>query len=177
MQVGGHSVNLPNLLTLLRLGLVPLYFLAFFSESPWSMQYALGILVLSGLTDLLDGYLARKYNWITPLGIVLDPLADKLMMLSVIISFILDGRISWLAAGLLIFRDAAMILTSAFFHFRQKQIVPATWWGKTTTVLYYMTVVAILFKWRMADFLLWSTIGLSFVTSFVYLHKFRAMNR
>ncbi|MFC4769494.1 CDP-alcohol phosphatidyltransferase family protein [Effusibacillus consociatus] len=168
---------LPNLLTLVRLGLIPLYFIAFFSASPWNMEYALGILVLAGLTDLLDGYLARKYNWITPIGVILDPLADKLMMLSVILSFILDGRIPWFAAALLIFRDAVMILASAFFHFRAKRIVPATWWGKTTTVLYYFTVVAIMFRWSIAGMLLWSTICLSFITSFVYLHKFRAINR
>lgn len=170
-------MNLPNILTLVRLALIPLYFIAFFSDSPWSMEYALGILVLAGFTDLLDGHLARKYNWITPLGIVLDPLADKLMMLSVILSFIWDDRISWFAAALLIFRDAAMILASAFFHFRDKRIVPATWWGKSTTVLYYATVVAIMFRWPIGNVLLWSTICLSFVTSFVYLHKFRAMNR
>ncbi|GAX89641.1 CDP-alcohol phosphatidyltransferase family protein [Effusibacillus lacus] len=170
-------MNLPNVLTMIRLGLVPLYFIAFFSDSSWNMAYALGILALAGLTDLLDGYLARKYNWITPLGIILDPLADKLMMLAVILSFILDGRISWWAAGLLIIRDVAMIVVSAFFHTRGKRIVPAVWWGKLTTVLYYITVVAIMFKWKIAIALLWSTITMSFITSFVYIHKFRAINR
>lgn len=170
-------MNLPNLLTLARLALVPLYFVAFFSDSPYSMAYAFGILVLAGLTDLLDGYLARKYNWITPLGIILDPLADKLMMLSVILSFTIDRRVSLIAAVLLIFRDAAMILASAFFHFRDKQIVPAIWWGKLTTVLYYIMVVSIMFRWQAAEFLLWSTICFSFVTSFVYLRKFLAINR
>lgn len=141
------------------------------------MELAFGILVLAGLTDLLDGYLARKYNLITPLGIVLDPLADKLMMLSVILSFILADRISWVAAALLIFRDGVMIAVSAFFHLRSKQIVPATWWGKITTVLYYFAVVAIMFMWPFAELLLWGTILLSFITSFVYLGKFRAMNQ
>lgn len=170
-------MNLPNLLTLVRFLLIPAYFLVFFSNSPWNMWFALGIVVLAGLTDLLDGYIARRFNLITPLGIVLDPLADKLMMLSVILSFILDQRISWAAAALLIFRDIAMIAASAFFHFQQKQIVPATGWGKSTTVLYYITVVALMFMWPMAGILLWTTIVLSFVTSFVYLGKFRAINR
>lgn len=170
-------MNLPNLLTFIRFGLIPLYFLAFFSESPHSMKWALGILLVAGLTDLLDGYIARKYNLITPLGIILDPLADKLMMLSVVLSLIFADRISWIAAALLFFRDGIMIAASAFFHFRDKQIVPATWWGKSTTVLYYFTVVGIMFMWPFADLLLWGTILLSFVTSFVYLTKFRAMNR
>lgn len=170
-------MNLPNLLTLIRFGLIPLYLFVFFSGSPRSMEWAFGILVLAGLTDLLDGHLARKYNLITLLGIVLDPLADKLMMLSVILSFILADRISWVAAALLIFRDVAMIAASAFFHFRDKQIVPATLWGKSTTVLYYLAVVAIMFMWPFAELLLWGTILLSFITSFVYLSKFRAINR
>ncbi|BCJ87747.1 CDP-alcohol phosphatidyltransferase family protein [Effusibacillus dendaii] len=169
--------QLPNILTAVRLCLVPCYFLAFFSDSDWNMGYAFAILVAAGLTDLLDGYLARKYHLITPLGTILDPLADKLMMLSVILSFILSERMSWIAAILLVFRDVAMIVGSAFFHFRDKQIVPAVWWGKFTTVLYYAMVISILFKWAISDWLLWITIAFSFLTSIVYLRKIRALNR
>jgi cardiolipin synthase len=169
-------VYLPNLLTFLRFLLIPVYFLAFFSQSPYHMIWALVVLLTAGLTDILDGYLARKYKWVTELGIILDPLADKLTMLAVILSFILSGRISWLAAGLLIIRDVAMIVVSGVFHLRGKKTVPATIWGKTTTVFYYISLVAIMFELPMAVPLLWLTILLSFVTSFVYLGQFVKLN-
>ncbi|GIM45678.1 CDP-diacylglycerol--glycerol-3-phosphate 3-phosphatidyltransferase [Collibacillus ludicampi] len=169
-------MNLPNLLTLIRFALIPVYFLAFFSDSPYNMIWALTVLLFAGLTDILDGYLARKYKLVTELGIMLDPLADKLTMLAVILSFIISGRISWLAAALLITRDVAMIVVSGVFHLRGKKTVPATIWGKTTTVFYYISLVAIMFQLPLADSLLWCTILLSLVTSFVYLGQFVKLN-
>ena len=169
-------MNVPNLLTMFRFGLLPIYFMVFFSDNRYSMQLALLVLALAGATDILDGYLARKYQWVTDLGTMLDPLADKLMMLSVIVSFVIDGRISWLAAALLIFRDLGMILVSVFYVSRGKKTVPATVWGKATTVLYYVVLVALFFEWRMAHELVWIMIVLAFGTTLTYLRQFRQMN-
>ena len=169
-------MNLPNLLTMFRFGLIPVYLLVFFSGSPYAMQLALLVLALAGATDILDGYLARKYTWITDLGTMLDPLADKLMMVSVIVSFVIDGRISWLAAGLLILRDLGMIFVSIFFVTRGKKTVPATVWGKSTTVLYYVVLAALMFDWPIANALVWIMILLAFVTALTYLRQFRQIN-
>jgi cardiolipin synthase len=169
-------MNVPNILTMFRFVLIPVYFMVFFSDEPYSMQIALCVLVLAGLTDILDGYLARKYKWVTELGTMLDPLADKLMMLAAIVSFVIDNRVSWIAAGLFILRDMGMILSSAFFVSRGKKTVPATVWGKVTTVLYYMALVALMFRWPYAETIFWSVIGFAFVTSFLYLRKFRQLN-
>ena len=169
-------MNLPNLLTLFRFGLIPVYLLVFFSGSRYSMQLALLVLLLAAATDILDGYLARKYKWITELGIMLDPLADKSMMVTVTVSFVVDGRIPWLAAALLILRDLGMIIVSIFFVSRGKKTVPATAWGKATTVLYYVVLVALLFQWPMAGLLVWIMIILAFVTTLTYLRRFRQLN-
>lgn len=169
--------HLPNLITCIRFFLIPVYFLAFFSHSPYSMGWALTVLLLAGLTDIVDGYLARKYHWVSEVGKLLDPLADKLTMLSVILSFIIDGRISWLAAALLILRDAAMIVVSLIFHLRGKKTMPANVWGKATTVLYYITLVALMFSLPLANVLLWGTIVISFLTSLIYLSQVIQLNR
>jgi cardiolipin synthase len=168
-------MNIPNILTMFRLGLIPIYCLVFFSDSPYNMQGALCVLILAGATDVLDGYLARKFNWVTELGVMLDPLADKLMMLAVILSFVVDGRVSWIVAGLLIFRDLAMIVTSIFYVSRGQKTVPATIWGKMTTVLYYVGLVAMMFRWPYAELYMWAVILLAFVTSFLYMRQFRAI--
>lgn len=169
-------MNLPNLLTMFRFGLIPVYLLAFFSESRYPMQLALLVLLLAAATDILDGYLARKYKWVTELGIMLDPLADKLMMVTVIVSLVVAGRISWAAAALLVLRDLGMIFVSIFFVSRGKKTVPATVWGKSTTVLYYVVLVALLFEWPMADLLVWIMIALAFVTALTYLRQIRQLN-
>ncbi|ASS73875.1 CDP-diacylglycerol--glycerol-3-phosphate 3-phosphatidyltransferase [Tumebacillus algifaecis] len=169
-------MNLPNILTMFRLGLIPVYFLVFFSDLTYNMELALLVIVLAGLTDIVDGYLARKYGLITELGSMLDPLADKLMMLSVVLSFVIDDRVSWLMAGLLIVRDLGMILASVVYVTQGKKTVPATIWGKMNTVLYYLALVALMFRWPNAEAYLWGVIILSFLISFHYMRRFRAMN-
>lgn len=169
-------LNIPNLLTILRLGLIPVYSIVFFSDSPYNMQYALLVLGLAGLTDIVDGYLARRFQWVTELGSMLDPLADKLMMLAVLVSLVLDHRVSWWAAGFMVFRDVAMILASVFFVSRGKRTVPAMFWGKATTVLTYIALVALMFRWPFAQALIWCVISVAFATSWVYIRRFRALN-
>jgi cardiolipin synthase (CMP-forming) len=169
-------MNLPNILTVFRLGLIPVYFLVFFSDLPHNMHVSLLVLVVAGLTDILDGYLARRFHWVTDLGSMLDPLADKLMMLAVVLSLVIDHRVTWLEAGLLFLRDLGMIFASVFFVSRGKKTVPATAWGKSNTVLYYLALVALLFTWPYAEGILWGVILFSFVTSFLYFRQFRALH-
>ncbi|MBQ8434192.1 MAG: CDP-alcohol phosphatidyltransferase family protein [Clostridia bacterium] len=73
-------MNLPNKLSILRIVMVPLFIVAYFLPFTWSPYVALGIFVLAALTDLLDGYIARKYNLVTDLGKLLDPIADKILV-------------------------------------------------------------------------------------------------
>jgi cardiolipin synthase len=169
-------VNLPNAITLFRFTFIPLYLIVFFSGMEHRVFDSFCILLLAGATDVLDGYLARRNGQITEIGIMLDPLADKLMVLTVVISLIVAHDIPYIVAGLMLFRELGMILTSAFFYFRGKKTVPATIWGKTTTVVYYIAIVASMFGWPFALDLLWFTVILSFVTSFVYLIQFRNIN-
>ncbi|TCT24245.1 CDP-diacylglycerol--glycerol-3-phosphate 3-phosphatidyltransferase [Thiobaca trueperi] len=72
--------NLPNLLTLLRIILVPVFVVLFYVEAPWSSYAAALVFGAAALTDWLDGYLARRWEQTSPLGAFLDPVADKLMV-------------------------------------------------------------------------------------------------
>lgn len=166
-------MNIPNFITLLRFFFIPLYLIVFFSDLQHANLFAFFILLLAGFSDILDGYLARKNGQITELGKLIDPLADKLMMITVIFSFVIDQRISWLAAGVFFLRDAAMILISAFVHFRKnKRVLAANIFGKATTVFFYLAFLLIMFQWPFAQEVLWFGIVLSFITSFIYLYSF-----
>lgn len=166
-------MNIPNALTLVRLCLIPIYLWAFYATPSMHKVGALLVLLLAGLTDILDGYIARRRGLETQVGQLLDPLADKLMMVAVLFSLIASGRVPWLFAGLLLFRDAAMIIGSAFFYFQGKRAVPkANKWGKSTTVAYYITICAIMLAWptpTAGDWFLGFTIVLSYITSILYV--------
>ena len=78
-------MNLPNKLTLGRLILIPFFIVAFYLNFTGHYLVALGIFALAAFTDFLDGYIARKYNLVTDLGKFLDPIADKVLVLSALV--------------------------------------------------------------------------------------------
>lgn len=163
-------MNTPNLITIGRFFLIPIFFVLFFSGLPQANLLSFVVLLAAGASDMLDGYLARKNGQTTEIGKLLDPLADKLMMLAVVFAFVLDQRITWLAAGVFFFRDIGMIVTSAFFHFNGKgTVLPANILGKATTVFYYIIFLMIMFELPFYHKGLWMAIIFSFITSFVYL--------
>ena len=169
----GTKVNLPNILTMTRFLFIPLFIVVFFNGYELS---AYGILLIAGITDVLDGYLARKNNQVTYLGSMLDPLADKLMMLTVIVSLLIAEYISFLLAELIFFRDAGMIVSSLVFHFRGKKTVPANTLGKITTVLFYLAVLLIIFELPYHKEFLWFVVSFAFLTSFNYVREFQKLN-
>ncbi len=171
---GAERVNLPNLLTLFRFLLIPVYVVIFALDH---VIWAFFVVVLAGVTDILDGHLARKRGQITPLGEMLDPLADKCLMITVIISLLFSRMIPWEAALAMFLRDAGMIVGSAFFHFRGKRTVPANGMGKLTTVLFYIAILLIFFQVPLAIPFLWIVIAFSFMTSIVYIVLFRALHK
>ncbi|MBC8078718.1 MAG: CDP-alcohol phosphatidyltransferase family protein [Gorillibacterium sp.] len=164
----------PNALTLLRFLLIPVYLYIFFTGHETS---AFLIMLLAGLTDVLDGYIARKRNQVTALGSMLDPLADKLMLLTVIFSLMIAGWIPPLAAFAFVFRDAGMIVGSVLFHVRGKKTVPANTMGKLTTVLFYTAVLFIVLRLEFAVAFFWVVIAFSFVTSMIYIRSARKINQ
>ncbi|ULL19476.1 CDP-alcohol phosphatidyltransferase family protein [Paenibacillus sp. H1-7] len=166
--------NVPNLLTLCRFLLIPLYVAVFRAGY---VKTAFLVLLVAGLTDVLDGYIARRRKLVTQLGSMLDPLADKSMMITVILSLVFSGMISWEAAIAMFLRDAGMIVGSAIFHFRGKQTVPANAMGKLTTVLYYVAILLIVFQLPYANAYLWFVITVSFLTSVIYIVQFLLLNK
>lgn len=174
IRMGEKFVNLPNALTISRFILIPVYIGVF------AMGYhklAFLVIVVAGCTDALDGYLARKNDQVTEVGSMLDPLADKTMMIAVILTLLVAQLIPWQAAVLIFIRDFGMIVGSAIFHYRGKKTVPANWMGKFTTAFYYVTLMFIFFKWQYAELLLWTVIIFSFLTSLIYIFLFRVLNR
>ncbi len=86
-------LNTPNILTLLRIALIPAFIAAYYWTHPWSHMFATALFVLAALTDWLDGYLARKWEQTSPFGAFLDPVADKLMVAAALVMLVADPRV------------------------------------------------------------------------------------
>lgn len=142
------NFNIPNILSVFRILLIPFFVVLYISANSQHQQYyfyAASILVLSGLTDLLDGIIARKYNQITNLGKILDPLADKLTQLTVVICVAIKLGSKILAAALMIFViKEILMLIGGFIILRKKTTIQGSkWYGKIATAVFYVVMAAI----------------------------------
>lgn len=133
--------NIPNTLTIVRFILIP--FIVYYILTG---QYIVGfiILTISGLTDILDGFIARKFNFITNFGKLIDPLADKTTQIAVLASLTFKGIIPlWIL--LIVFLKEFIMISGASFLYGKKLVVSSRWYGKLATVLFYVAIVCSLF--------------------------------
>jgi CDP-diacylglycerol--glycerol-3-phosphate 3-phosphatidyltransferase len=107
-EAGHPNVNLPNLLTLSRILLIPVFVVLFWTPTPGRSLAAAVVFVIAAVTDLLDGYLARRRSQVTKLGRLLDPIADKLLVLSGLILLVQFQRVAAVVAILIIAREVAV---------------------------------------------------------------------
>lgn len=134
--------QIPNMLSFLRLLMVGVFAYLFGQEKYFG---ALGIYVLAIATDLLDGYLARRNNWITNLGKVLDPLADKLMLIMALACFYSAGWIPLWLLVVVVAKEGIMIIGGALL-LKREIVVFADWFGKFATGFFNAGVIATLMK-------------------------------
>lgn len=164
-------MNLPNLLTVIRILLIPFFIFIFFSTLDNNLIYSTLIFIIAGLTDVLDGFIARKYNLITKLGQVMDPLADKLMQLTVLICLTIEGYISiWIIIFYGI-KELTMILGGIILYSRKdKVVIPANFYGKFATFLFYVAVLSLSFPFAYSRALFVVAITCSLVAFLQYLY-------
>ena len=133
--------NIPNILSIFRILLVGAFIYAFYFDYPNNLQYALIVFLSAGLSDVIDGFLARKFNWITNLGKVLDPLADKLMQCTVLVCMLTKKLIpAWLVVPF-ICKELLMLLGGLLIIKKRRFVVVSNIYGKMTVVLFYAAVV------------------------------------
>lgn len=136
-------MNLPNLLTILRLALLP-FFLCFLVGGRYGM--ALTIFLLGSITDALDGFVARKLHQVTELGKLLDPIVDKIFILSSFTAFYLLDLLPLWFFLIIIVKDLTILTGSAFIHLKHKKLdINPTLAGKASTAFQMATVLLILF--------------------------------
>lgn len=138
-------ISIPNLLSLLRILLVPMFAVIYLSM-PEHGALAAAILVLSGLTDFLDGLIARKWNMVTDVGKVLDPLADKLTQLTICACLAIRHKEFILIGCLILVKELIMIGASVWLLRDGYQPPSSQWFGKIATAVFYVIAVYVVYQ-------------------------------
>lgn len=134
--------HIPNMLSNLRIGMVPFFVWQMLEGNTLNAAF---ILVASGITDMLDGYLARRFNWISEIGKALDPMADKLTTIAVCFCLMMRLPQFWIFFVIMMIKDSIMLFTGVYLHKKGHKFEGAQWYGKVATIVFYVVMAILIF--------------------------------
>ena len=142
-------LTIPNLLSVIRLAMIPLIIWLYCAEQNYT--WAVIIILLSGATDIVDGFIARHFNMISDFGKILDPIADKLTQAAVIIC--LTVRYKWMYALIVLFaiKEAIMAILGYLAIKKKDSVNSAKWYGKANTVVLYVVMMLLILMPGMSE--------------------------
>ena len=133
--------TIPNVLSFVRIGLIPFIAIFYFNEKTYLTVL---LIVLSALTDIVDGFIARKFNMISALGKALDPIADKLTLLTLLTCLCLKHFSIIFLLLLFVVKELIVGIEGVFILKLTKATYSAKWYGKATTVVLYLTILILI---------------------------------
>ncbi len=178
--------HIPNILSCLRIVMVGAFIHLFFTER---YLLALGMYALAFFTDVLDGYLARRNNWITAVGKLLDPVADKLMIFAALVCIFIGkaGQTSYLILLILAAVQQLLMILGGLVMLKKDVVVQSDWYGKVATGVFAAGVILALLSFPFPVFTPWDicvlavAVGLSYIALVHYaitqVLRLRAMKR
>jgi CDP-diacylglycerol--glycerol-3-phosphate 3-phosphatidyltransferase len=160
------KLTIPNILTLLRLVLIPVFVIAFYLPYSWSDLVAAMIFLFAGATDWLDGYLARKLNQTSRFGAFLDPVADKVMVAAALLLITEDYASIWVTIPAMTMIGREIIVSALrewMAELGKRSSVAVSWVGKVKTVS-QMTSLWLLI-WQYNDWMVWAGFAALYVAT------------
>ncbi len=137
-------MNIPNILTFIRFCLVGLFIYVFNNHAiENNLKWGIIIFIIAGITDVLDGYIARRFDMITKWGKLMDPLADKLMLIVVLISLYTMDIVPLLVIIIVLAKELLMVFGALFLYKRRQTVVQANFFGKVASIAFYIAIVAL----------------------------------
>ena len=187
--------KLPNILSLVRILLIPVFVMIFLWENGnINYQIAQGakangyviaavIVVISGITDAADGFIARRFNMITDLGKVLDPFADKLTQAAVVLCLVIRYKHlwQWIAALfiLILIKELTLLTAGVVFLRKGQNLDGALWYGKLATIVFYILMIVLIGAPEISDttavIMLCVMIGFNALAFTLYMGEYRKL--
>ena len=144
-------LTIPNLLSVVRIALIPVIVWLYSYEKNY--YAAIGVIVLSAATDIVDGWIARRFNMISDFGKALDPLADKLTQAALLLCLLSEYRLMWGLIVVFVLCEITKFTLGIIIAKKHDEVNGAKWYGKANTVIIYTTMMALILFPQMNDVL------------------------
>ncbi len=168
--------NIPNKITLIRVGLIPLFAAILLIDMPHKNIFAAFIFGMLSISDFFDGYLARKKRQVTELGKLIDPIADKLLVSTALIFLVVSNDIPlWMAATIM--AREVIVTATRIYLLPDKLIIPASNFGKAKTVVQSIAIVAVLLQLPFSWHLMLIAVLLTLVSGIEYFARIRQLTK
>jgi CDP-diacylglycerol--glycerol-3-phosphate 3-phosphatidyltransferase len=174
------QLNLPNLLAFARVLIAPLVFWILINENTlqsrgihisWINYFAALLFVIAGITDFFDGFIAREWNESTKLGSIIDPLADKMLMLGAFLALLYIGRADAWAVFLILTREF-FITGLRVAAVSDGKDVAASSYGKIKTFVQLIAIGFLIMQWPFGGVLLWLAVALTIYSGYEYTRDY-----
>ena len=177
----------PNILSIFRICLVPVFVVAFFTDERDIKYYAILVYAIAGLSDFLDGFIARRFKAQSKLGKLLDPLGDKLMTFTVLVCITITRHVLIPATSIFFIKEVLMGIGGLVLHKKARsEMPPANFVGKVSTLVFFAVCIVLMFFVNIPDSIavLMTSIAISltlialgvYIKTYVNIMKSRSKN-
>lgn len=171
---------IPNVLCYIRIALIP-YFITNYLHAEKAIDYLFSALILAfmEITDFLDGYIARKYHMITEIGKIIDPIADKLLQLSLLVLLLYHYPLAVFVLILFLIKETSMTICGLLSIHKKCRLDGALWCGKVSTTVFYLCMVTLILfptiQRSFANVLLLTTAAFLLYSFIIYMRTYHQM--
>ena len=175
-------MTIPNILTCIRVLLIPVFLVLAYQPSPKCAIWALVVYIVACCTDFVDGYLARKWHQITDFGKFMDPVADKILVLAALMIFVEQGTVPGWAAVIILGREF-IVSSLRMVAAASGKVIAANWWGKAKTCITMITWILLLLRLdpimlgsvSLQNLLIWVTVTITAISGITYITQNKAV--
>ena len=175
-------MTIPNILTCIRVLLIPVFLVLAYQPSPKCALWALVVYIVACCTDFVDGYLARKWHQITDFGKFMDPVADKILVLAALMIFVEQGTVPGWAAVIILGREF-IVSSLRMVAAASGKVIAANWWGKAKTCITMITWILLLLRLdpimlgsiSLQSLLIWVTVTITAISGITYITQNKAV--
>jgi CDP-diacylglycerol--glycerol-3-phosphate 3-phosphatidyltransferase len=173
------KLNIPNALTVVRILLVPVLVVALLDETSSGDILAAGVFAVASFTDAIDGYIARARDSVTDFGKLMDPIADKLLVIAALFALVELDRVAAWVAMVIVAREFA-VTVSRMYATGQGIVIAANWWGKAKTIVQVAAVFCLIAFYPSplwVDLLVYLAVAITIVSGIDYFFGLRRLMR